>query len=216
MEDVKLSGAPGSSGDEPRSPSSSLAERYTPSPLVPPDPSDSEAGDGNDHADSGSSSDDDDDDDDDAVVASQVAIPVAQRAGRHSRQSSLSMGTSAGSAPKPSPLSTQLSASRLSSTDLSKTTQGRPESPLIAEADGRAHPELEAARKPSRFAGLFAAMHAALTDGTELPVTLQDARNSLELVTALYHSAEQRQPVDLPLRQDHVAYGSWLPKALRT
>ena len=68
---------------------------------------------------------------------------------------------------------------------------------------------------PSRFAGLFAAMHTALVDDSELPVTLQDARNSLELVTALYHSAEQCLPVDLPLRPDHPAYGSWLPEPFR-
>jgi predicted dehydrogenase len=64
---------------------------------------------------------------------------------------------------------------------------------------------------PSRFAGLFAALHTALDQGQALPVTLDDARQSLELVTALYHSAEQRLPVDLPLRHTHVAYRSWLP-----
>ena len=37
---------------------------------------------------------------------------------------------------------------------------------------------------PSRFNGLMARYHAALETGAELPVTLADARQSLELVTA--------------------------------
>ena len=41
---------------------------------------------------------------------------------------------------------------------------------------------------PSRFNGLMARYHAALEAGTELPITLADARQSLELVTALMHS----------------------------
>ncbi len=64
---------------------------------------------------------------------------------------------------------------------------------------------------PSRFAGLFAAMHAALVTGGALPVTLADARASLELVTALYHAAETRAPVALPITVDHPKYRSWRP-----
>ena len=56
------------------------------------------------------------------------------------------------------------------------------------------------------------ALHEALVTGGELPVTLAVARRSLELVTALYHAAERRGPVDLPLTVDHPAYHSWLPK----
>jgi predicted dehydrogenase len=42
---------------------------------------------------------------------------------------------------------------------------------------------------PEGHAGQFLRFHRALHDGGELPVTLADARASLELVTALYHSA---------------------------
>lgn len=64
---------------------------------------------------------------------------------------------------------------------------------------------------PSRFAGLFTALHAALLSGEELPVTLADARASLELVTALYHSSASAAPVALPLLPSHPKYQSWRP-----
>lgn len=64
---------------------------------------------------------------------------------------------------------------------------------------------------PERFTGQFYRFHRALMDGTELPVTLQDARASLELITAMYHSSFTGQVVDLPLDQNHPRYSSWLP-----
>jgi predicted dehydrogenase len=69
--------------------------------------------------------------------------------------------------------------------------------------------------EPQGFAGQFHRFHQALQDGSDLPVTLWDARTSLELITAMYHSAEIRQPVDLPLGTDHPKYQSWLPVAAR-
>ena len=66
---------------------------------------------------------------------------------------------------------------------------------------------------PSRFNGLMARYHAALEAGTELPVTLADARQSLELVTALLHSAETGARVDLPIDASHPKYRSWRPDA---
>jgi predicted dehydrogenase len=64
---------------------------------------------------------------------------------------------------------------------------------------------------PSRYEGQFAAYHAALTTGTALPVTLADARSSLELATALYHSAATGAAVTLPIAVDHPSYNGWLP-----
>lgn len=66
---------------------------------------------------------------------------------------------------------------------------------------------------PSRFHGLMQAYHAALESGGPLPVTLTDARRSLELITALYHSNETGQPVSLPLGADHPKYHGWRPAA---
>ena len=66
---------------------------------------------------------------------------------------------------------------------------------------------------PSRFDGLMARYHAALEAGTELPITLAAARQSLELVTALLHSAETGARVDLPIDASHPKYQGWRPGA---
>jgi predicted dehydrogenase len=62
---------------------------------------------------------------------------------------------------------------------------------------------------PSRYEGQFAAYHAALMTGAPLPVTLADARASLELATALYYSAATRAAVTLPITADNSAYNGW-------
>jgi predicted dehydrogenase len=56
---------------------------------------------------------------------------------------------------------------------------------------------------------LIAAYHAALAANGALPVTLADARRSLELVTALYHSAANGTVVTLPIAADHPSYNGW-------
>ena len=53
--------------------------------------------------------------------------------------------------------------------------------------------------------------HSALEAGTEIPASLADARQSPELITAIYSSPETGQPVDLPLANDHPNYSSWTP-----
>jgi len=64
---------------------------------------------------------------------------------------------------------------------------------------------------PEGHAGQFYRFHQAITQGGELPVTIADARASLELVTAIYYSSQTNQPVDLPIGTDHPKYESWLP-----
>jgi predicted dehydrogenase len=64
---------------------------------------------------------------------------------------------------------------------------------------------------PELYAGQFARFHAALAAGDELPVTLADARASLELLTAIYHSARTGEPVALPIGPSHPSFGGWLP-----
>jgi predicted dehydrogenase len=65
------------------------------------------------------------------------------------------------------------------------------------------------------FAGQFARIHASIVDGKPLPVNLADARASLELITAIYHSAETGAAVTLPIAVDHPKYKNWMPAALR-
>ena len=60
------------------------------------------------------------------------------------------------------------------------------------------------------FAGQFAQYYAAVQNGTPLPVTLDDARNSLELITALYESSWSGKPVNLPITADHPLYNGWI------
>lgn len=61
------------------------------------------------------------------------------------------------------------------------------------------------------YVGQFARLAESLAEGSSFPVTLADARASLALVTALYHSSETGSPVTLPLGPDHPKYRSWLP-----
>jgi len=62
---------------------------------------------------------------------------------------------------------------------------------------------------PEGFGGQFYRFHQALRQGTELPVTLADARAALELITAIYASAQMGQAVTLPIGEDHPKYASW-------
>jgi predicted dehydrogenase len=65
---------------------------------------------------------------------------------------------------------------------------------------------------PEHYEGQFYRMYDALQTGGELPVTLADARAALELITAMYYSAETRTNVELPIGADHPRYASWIPE----
>jgi predicted dehydrogenase len=65
--------------------------------------------------------------------------------------------------------------------------------------------------KPERFAGQFADFHDALENGGAMPVTVDEARASVELLTALYHSAATGEAVALPLGPGHPRYRGWQP-----
>ena len=73
----------------------------------------------------------------------------------------------------------------------------------IQEALTAFEPELEG------YAGQFARYHRALQSGAELPVTLGDARASIDLITAIYHSARTEAPIRLPLDAAHPLSGGW-------
>ncbi|RWX79332.1 Gfo/Idh/MocA family oxidoreductase [Neorhizobium lilium] len=62
-----------------------------------------------------------------------------------------------------------------------------------------------------RFNGQMEAFYGALVSGAAPPVTSEDARRSLELVTAIYHSNDTHSDVVLPIAEDHPKYHSWRP-----
>lgn len=65
--------------------------------------------------------------------------------------------------------------------------------------------------QPELYKGQFARLAAARRAGEPPPVTLADARASLELLTALYWSAAEGVDVALPLADDHPYLGGWRP-----
>jgi predicted dehydrogenase len=82
--------------------------------------------------------------------------------------------------------------------------------PRSAEHAGRIETALaDFAPREEGLARQFALLHEALETGGPLPVTLKDARRSIELAAALYHSAATGSDVELPLAPDHPAYRGW-------
>lgn len=61
------------------------------------------------------------------------------------------------------------------------------------------------------FPGQLVRLHAGIMGQGPMPVTLADARASLELITAIYHSTETGTAVSLPIAADHPKYGNWTP-----
>ncbi len=64
---------------------------------------------------------------------------------------------------------------------------------------------------PDRYTGQFRLLHKALTEGGPLPVSIADARPSIEFLTAAYYSVHTGSDVRLPIGRDHPFYDGWLP-----
>jgi predicted dehydrogenase len=62
-----------------------------------------------------------------------------------------------------------------------------------------------------RFNGQMEAFYHTLEKGEKTPVTTVDARNSLELIAAIYHSNDINSDVALPITKGHSKYISWRP-----
>lgn len=62
-----------------------------------------------------------------------------------------------------------------------------------------------------RFNGQMEAFYHALEKNELPPVRTSDARNSLELIAAIYHSGDTNCDVRLPIGSDHPKYKSWRP-----
>ncbi len=61
----------------------------------------------------------------------------------------------------------------------------------------------------SGFARQYELFHRSCTLDEPMPVTLDDARRSLELITAIFHAAETGRSVTLPIGPDHPNYHGW-------
>lgn len=68
---------------------------------------------------------------------------------------------------------------------------------------------------PEGYAGQFYRFYHALRNGAELPVTLADARQAIEALTAMYYSIHTGQPVRLPIGRGHPFYAGWFPDRSR-
>ncbi len=66
---------------------------------------------------------------------------------------------------------------------------------------------------PPGYASQFLRFHEALLSGDPLPVTSEDARQSLEIITAFHHSSRTRTEVRLPIGPDHPLYRGFAPQA---
>ena len=64
---------------------------------------------------------------------------------------------------------------------------------------------------PEGFLGQFERYYQAVRHGAPLPTRLADARAAIELVTAVYYSADTNRPVDLPIADDHPYYAGCIP-----
>jgi predicted dehydrogenase len=82
-----------------------------------------------------------------------------------------------------------------------------PRTPALAEAIERKMSEV--APQKSWFARQYELFHEALVSGGPLPVTLDDARASLELITGIYHASETGTVVRLPIGREHPRYLGW-------
>jgi predicted dehydrogenase len=84
----------------------------------------------------------------------------------------------------------------------------------VARHPPRRQTEIDAALRgfvprQESFAGLVEALHAALEGIAAWPVTLQDAYQSPELVSAIYYSAAGSTAVELPLPPNHPVRDGW-------
>ena len=63
----------------------------------------------------------------------------------------------------------------------------------------------------SWYAGMFEEISNKLNSLPSEEVTLADARNSLEFVTAVYASSRQNKIIEIPIDKKNKLYNSWLP-----
>jgi predicted dehydrogenase len=63
----------------------------------------------------------------------------------------------------------------------------------------------------SDFGEQFTGFYDAVCSNGKLPVDLSDARNLIEIITAVYEAAQTNRSVDLPISKEHPRYIGWAP-----
>lgn len=116
----------------------------------------------------------------------------------------------------------EISRLRLSFENVTFESGGEPYSPgdepwTILPANEAVAAEIEALLRDyqpvgRRYLGQMDAFHEALCGRALNPVTIADARRSLELATAFYHSAATSTDVALPIGPGHSKYHGWRPE----
>jgi len=61
------------------------------------------------------------------------------------------------------------------------------------------------------FSRQYELFHEAIANGAPFPVTLDDARSSIELITGLFSANETRASVIFPIGPEHPMYEGWIP-----
>ncbi|MEO8136520.1 MAG: Gfo/Idh/MocA family oxidoreductase [Betaproteobacteria bacterium] len=74
------------------------------------------------------------------------------------------------------------------------------------------HSMREVGAQKTWFARQYELFHDSIRTGEPFPVTLADARISLELITALFHSSATGGVAHLPIGPEHPLYGGWAPR----
>lgn len=69
----------------------------------------------------------------------------------------------------------------------------------------------EVPKSHSGFVRQYELFYDACENGTPMPVTLEDARRSIELITAMFDSAETGKAITLPLGSESRLYRGWAP-----
>ena len=87
-------------------------------------------------------------------------------------------------------------------------------SPEVAARIEEALRNLELA--PSAYVGQFTLFHKAIHGGGEPPITIDDARNVIALLTAVYASAHSGGEKALPIERSDPLYKDWVPESFRT
>ena len=89
------------------------------------------------------------------------------------------------------------------------TMDGHDRSIITSIQPGNCRDSFHLGCSQSGFIEQFRMIHGAITKDGPPPVTLEEGRQSMEVLTAAYWSAYAHEPVSLPIKPDHPFYCGW-------